>query len=44
MYGNRIVDRSTNPIPFIRKENMFYPDNQDTSDDLTDMFKSALGL
>lgn len=44
MYGNRIVDRSTNPIPIIRKENMFYPDNQDTSDDLTDMFKSALGL
>lgn len=45
IYGVRIVDKSTNPIPFTRDADVFYPlGSENTTDESTQLFKSVLRL
>ena len=44
IYGIRVVDKSTNPVPFIEKSNMFYPQNTQQGNESIQFFKSVLKL
>lgn len=45
IYGVRVVDQATNPVPFIEKPNTFYPPNlHKTKKSSTQIFRSVLKL
>ena len=44
IYGVRIIDQRTNPIPRVEKENIFYPISENKSSNTTEFFKSVLKL
>lgn len=43
IYGVRVIDQRTNPIPKVEKENIFYPMSEKSSN-TTEFFKSVLKL
>ena len=43
IYGVRVIDQRTNPVPKVEKENIFYPIENKTSN-TTEFFKSVLKL